>query len=38
MSKTEYIREIITMLKQSDDEVMLDFIYKMLKRSLHKAA
>lgn len=32
MCKNEYIQEIEKMIKRTDDEVMLDFIYKLLKR------
>lgn len=38
MTKKDYIIEIRAMLEKCDDEVMLDFIFKMLKRSLHKAS
>lgn len=39
MTKKDYIHEITAMLKQCDDDVMLDFIYKMLRRALlHKAS
>lgn len=39
MTKNDYIQEITAMLEKCDDEIMLDFIYKMLKRkSLHKAS
>lgn len=39
MTKKEYIQEIESLMKQTDDEVLLEFILKMLKRSLlHKAS
>lgn len=39
MTKTEYIKEITKLMNESDDDVLLDFILKMLKRaSLHKTA
>ena len=30
MTKQQYIKEIVKLLKYSDDEVMLKFIYKLL--------
>lgn len=39
MTKKEYIKEIESLMKQTDDEVLLEFILKMLRRSLlHKAS
>ena len=39
MTKKEYIQEIESLMKQTDDEVLLEFILKMLRRSLlHKAS
>jgi hypothetical protein len=39
LTKTEYIKEITAMMKETDDVVMLDLICKMLRRALlHKAA
>lgn len=32
MDKFLYIQEINKLMKRTDDEVMLDFIYKLLKR------
>lgn len=32
MTKKEYIPEIIKMMKRTDDEVLLDFIYKLMKK------
>ena len=34
MTKKEYIKEIEYLMKQTDDEVLLEFILKMLRRSL----
>ena len=39
LTKKEYIKEISDLMKQTDDEVLLEFIMNMLKRSLlHKAS
>ena len=39
MTKKEYIQEIESLMKQTDDEVLLEFILKMLRRALlHKAS
>ena len=37
LTKTEYIKEIIAMMKETDDEVLLHFILNLLKKasSLH---
>lgn len=33
MNKEQYIEDILAMLKQSDDKVMLEFIYTLLKET-----
>ena len=39
MNKAETIKAITAMMKETDDEVLLAFIYKMLqKASLHQAS
>lgn len=39
MTKKEYIQEIESLMKHTDDEVLLEFILKMLRKSsLHKAS
>lgn len=38
LTKTEYMKEISDLMKETEDEVLLEFILKMLKKSLHKAS
>lgn len=38
LTKKEYMKEISDLMKETDDEVLLEFILKMLKKSLHKAS
>lgn len=33
MNKQEYIEAILKLMKKSNDEVMLDFIWKLLKKT-----
>lgn len=33
MNKQEYIEAILKLMKESNDEVMLDFIWKLLKKT-----
>ena len=39
LTKTEYIKDITALLKETDDEVLLAFILNLLKKSsLHKTS
>lgn len=38
LTKTEYMKEISDLMKETEDEVLLEFILKILKKSLHKAS